>query len=288
VEWRALREQYWSDVYDTSSYERAPIDLLDRASVLNNCDSIVLWIGTGLAEQLLQVWLVQFLGLLGIDIARLRVIQFHRVGQARAEVLGIGELNLDYLRAHPPEQVLGAEDIAELNAAWTAVASPEPGALLSFLARGVGHLPFLARNLRLLLARYPDYRMGLGIWDKLLLQYTLDHGPRAVRIVGSAMTHDFHYPDSVGDVYLFARLQRLADPRLPHPLVVLEGSGTAIRNTEARLTDVGHAVLRGEANAVQLNGIDDWVAGVHLESRTGRVWFNQEGALVEREIPTTR
>jgi Domain of unknown function (DUF1835) len=291
AEWRELRERYWTDIDTgeglwTSSYERAPVDLLDKAGVFNNCDSIALWIGTGLAEQLLQVWLVQLLRLLGIDLARLRVIQFHRVGQARPEVLGIGELNLDYLRAHPPEQALDPDSVAELNSAWAAVTSTDPAALLSFLARGAGHLPFLSRSLRLLLARYPDYQTGLSIWDRLLLQYTLDQGPRAVRIVGSAMTHDFHYPDGVGDVYLFARLQRLADPRLPRPLVVLEGSGTAMRNTEARLTDGGRAVLRGEANAVQLNGIDDWVAGVHLDSRTGRVWFNQEGTLVEREIPT--
>jgi hypothetical protein len=290
AEWRALRERYWADLCsdddDWTSYERAPIDLLDRAGVFNNCDSIVLWIGTGLAEQLLQVWLVQLLGILNVEPARLRVIQFHRLDQARAEVVGIGELNPDQFRAHPPEQALGAEDIAELNSAWAAVTSPDPAALLSFLVRGAGHLPFLSRSLRLLLARYPDYQTGLSIWNRLLLQCTLDRGPVAARIIGDTMAHDFYRPDWVGDLYLFARLRRLADPRLPHPLVALGGSGTAIRGTEVRLTDVGHAVLRGEANAVQLNDVDDWVAGVRLDSSTGRVWFNQEGRLVEREIPT--
>jgi hypothetical protein len=291
AEWRSLRERYWTDLHRsegfwTSSYERAPFDLLDRAGVLTNCDSIVLWIGTGLAEQLLQVWLVQLLRLLGVDLARLRVIQFHRVGQARAEVVGIGELNPDQLRAHPPEQALGTEDIAELDEAWAAVTSPDPATLLSFLARGAGHLPFLTRSLGLLLGRYPDYQTGLGIWDRLLLEFTRDRGPLAARIIGYTMAHSFYRPDWVGDFYLFARLQRLADQRSPHPLVTLAGDSTVIRGTEIRLTDVGHAVLRGEANAVELNGIDDWVAGVHLDSRAGRVWCHREGALVERPVPT--
>ena len=46
------------------------------------------------------------------------------------------------------------------------------------------------------------------------------------------------------------------------------------------ITDAGRAVLNGEANAVALNGIDDWVAGVHLDSKAGRVWFHRDGELV--------
>lgn len=40
------------------------------------------------------------------------------------------------------------------------------------------------------------------------------------------------------------------------------------------------AILAGEGNAVEWNGIDDWVAGVHLDSRTGRVRFHTEQTLV--------
>jgi hypothetical protein len=31
---------------------------------------------------------------------------------------------------------------------------------------------------------------------------------------------------------------------------------------------------------VEWNGIDDWVAGVRLDSRNGRVWFHREQTLV--------
>jgi len=46
-------------------------------------------------------------------------------------------------------------------------------------------------------------------------------------------------------------------------------------------------MLNGEANAVHLNGVDDWIAGVHLESRAGRVWFSRDGTLIS-EIPRTK
>jgi len=38
-------------------------------------------------------------------------------------------------------------------------------------------------------------------------------------------------------------------------------------------------VLAGDANAVELNGIDDWVLGVHLDSATGAVWYLKQGTL---------
>ena len=55
------------------------------------------------------------------------------------------------------------------------------------------------------------------------------------------------------------------------------------RNTRAAvLTDAGESVLAGHANAVELNGIDDWVLGVHLDSENGSVWYRKDGALVPR------
>ena len=48
------------------------------------------------------------------------------------------------------------------------------------------------------------------------------------------------------------------------------------------LTPHGEAILAGDGNAVEWNGIDDWVGGVHLDSRSGRVWFHRDGMLIRR------
>ena len=39
-------------------------------------------------------------------------------------------------------------------------------------------------------------------------------------------------------------------------------------------------MLAGRRNFVELNGVDDWVGGVHLDSRTGVVWFRRGEELV--------
>ena len=93
------------------------------------------------------------------------------------------------------------------------------------------------------------------------------------------MVHDMDFPEWMGDTYLFQRLRRLGDITLQKPLLTLSGDTKRLRETEVRLTQYGEAVLAGKGNAVEWNGIDDWVAGVHLNSRHGRVWFRKEQTL---------
>ena len=78
----------------------------------------------------------------------------------------------------------------------------------------------------------------------------------------------------------FLRLRRLADPALPRPAVTLSGERTSICGTEVRLTSDGEQFLMGQSNFVELNGIDDWVCGVHLDSRVGHVWYHQDGKII--------
>ena len=75
-------------------------------------------------------------------------------------------------------------------------------------------------------------------------------------------------------------------------LAALEGGATALGDVELgpaptagapRRLD-GEAILAGRGNAVEWNGIDDWVAGVHLHSRNGRVWFHSKQTLIRRAI----
>lgn len=88
--------------------------------------------------------------------------------------------------------------------------------------------------------------------------------------------------DLVGDPYLFSRLRGLASSNLAHPLVTMSGDPYDMRNCGVVITDVGESVLAAEANAVDLNGIDDWILGVHLDSERGSVWHQREGKLVTR------
>jgi hypothetical protein len=126
-------------------------------------------------------------------------------------------------------------------------------------------MPILHRVMRCLIRRYPDIRSGTSVWDERLLHYTMERGPMAARVLAHTMTCD-DGPDLVGDAYLFQRLMRLADPNLASPLVSVTGSSRRLRECRVALTPFGRSVLAGEANQVEINGIDDWIGGVHLTS----------------------
>jgi hypothetical protein len=76
-------------------------------------------------------------------------------------------------------------------------------------------------------------------------------------------------------------LLQLGDSALAHPLVKISGNPTTMRDCEVSLSEAGESVLAGRANAVELNGIDDWVLGVHLDSKLDRVWYRKDGVLME-------
>jgi len=102
-------------------------------------------------------------------------------------------------------------------------------------------------------------------------------------VVGYTLADFDDVQDPVGDVWLFWRLHRLSAPGLDRPAATLAGTRTAMAGTEVRLTEDGRQMLHGQLNFVALNGIDDWVGGVHLDSRAGRLWFRNGGTLVRDE-----
>src|SRR5690242_17997288 len=53
-EWRKRREAYWGDIYQGDiSFNESKRDLLTNSSIVSEAESLLLWLGTGLAEQLL-------------------------------------------------------------------------------------------------------------------------------------------------------------------------------------------------------------------------------------------
>jgi hypothetical protein len=56
-----------------------------------------------------------------------------------------------------------------------------------------------------------------------------------------------------------------------------------MREAEVHLTESGKDVLAGRLNFVTVNGIDDWVCGIHLDSVAGHVWFQRNGILVDNQ-----
>lgn len=279
-EWAQLRQAYWDSLTAGDEPHRINPDMLDNTQALREADSIVLWLGTGAAEQLLFAWIVQYLKLIGSS-AQLQLVQFTYDHRYKTEVWGTGLLDPDEFKQHPPVQPVWAETLTQLERLWERVTSPDPAGLLAVLTGQSALLPYSRSALKQHFLRYPDFQTGLGRWESELLLRTKEKGPRAARVIGEVMGVNFD-ADLVGDGVLFSRLHDLASPDLPHPLVTLSGETYNIQKCQVALTDAGESVLAGHANAVELNGIDDWVLGVHLDSQTGSVWYRKDGALVPR------
>lgn len=279
-DWRDLRRAYWRSLRpdDGSAYEEDDRDVLTRRERFRGARTITLWLGTGLGEQLMLLWVVALLRRLGINPDKCRIVQYNL--ERGHEVVSIGVLDPSRFKEHPRPTRLEETAIEEATAGWKAVTASEPTTLLAFLSNQNQTLPYLNRGLSSLLFHYPDLVTGLNAWEYQLLQYVRDEGPKAIRVVGYTMAHDMEFPEWMADDYLSDRLHRLADLALPRPLLTLSGDTTSLRGTEVGLTQHGNAILAGRGNAVEWNGLDDWIGGVHLDSRNGRVWFRNERRLL--------
>jgi hypothetical protein len=151
--WRDVRESYLRslDIDDMSfSFAEDDRDLLTNRERLRSAETITLWLGTGLAEQLLMVWVITLLRRLDVDAGRCRIVQF---GFDRGhEVIAMGVIPPSRFKEHPPAVTLTDEAIQEATRAWNAVTcgftasrpwflGPEPRAQFqSNACLGVGNL----------------------------------------------------------------------------------------------------------------------------------------------------
>ena len=285
--WRRKRRDYWHSVIGSGfggpKENDNPALLYDRLSAgksdLNGADSIFLWFGTTLQEQLLLAWVVTVFRHLGIETEPLRLLEVspHRPEFDRSiAILDSENLKRTRLWRRPAEG-----ETASYDTAWRAVSCPSPEDLIAFCRPDSMNPTPLKEALCAFMAHYPAVDTGLNYWDRIILANCRKRGPKAARIIGYTMGHDLKYPDwSGGDIYLFHRLKRLGDRRLAHPLLTLTGDPSEIRSADAAITETGRMVLAGEANHAVLNGIDDWVGGVHLKARSGSPWLFDGKTLV--------
>ena len=282
--WRSTRNRFirenLSEQWDICSDSLADYDLTMQTERLGDATAVVVWVGRGLPEQLLLAWLVFFFDCLELDLSAIWVVQFENI-PPRYPVIAIGFTSPEHIREfHPGPRQLNSEEVEELRRAWRVFTSHDPNDLATYVA-GTSPMPSLLDAMSQLVDRYPDRRSGLNIWEEALLYYATEKAPRAVRAVGATMAYvGSERLDYVSDDYLFPRLMALGRSDLASPLIKITGSSQIMRVSKVTLTRFGQRVLAGEANHVEVNGIDDWVGGVHLSTAEGNVTFRDGDRLV--------
>jgi hypothetical protein len=290
--WIDERRTYWTSLGwredDVGRVDRrfAKGDLITAAPSDLDADEIILWVGTGLDDQIVVAWLPSFLRAVGVRPGELKVVQWQR-NSRDVEIASLGMLDPTEFVAAPPSRALTEENLAELDVVWRALTSADPAELMALLRTPSVRFPSLGRALREGPLRYPDAASGLNVWEMRLLHNVRRVGPIGGRVIGNALADGYDLlrdgrtgRDVVGDGWLVERMFRLADSSLREPALEIAGTRDEHGSSEVRLTPFGQRILDGKANFVVANGIDDWVFGVHLQSDGGQVWFCRDGDLV--------
>ena len=116
---------------------------LDR---LADADEVVLWLGTGLAEQIALAWIPQVLRVIGGRADSIRLVQFERTFGGAA-IPTISVLTGAELRTGPTARPVDIEGLDYLGKAWTALTASEPVALTDFIDKVPTPFPVLCTAL---------------------------------------------------------------------------------------------------------------------------------------------
>jgi hypothetical protein len=273
-EWLTIRAQHLSvsygvEVQQCSEELAAQAEKLAAAVASEN--EIVLWFEHDLFCQIHLVDLLDWFSSQKLSNTKLSLICINEF-PGKENFRGLGELSADELASlFPARQTVTAEQLFTASAAWRAYRSDDPTAVENFLLTDTTALPFLDAAFHAHLHRFPSTANGLGHVENRALQLIA----AGAQDFGS-LFREFNLTESIygfGDAQLWLTIRQLGNG--PAPLVSIAGFETEswagqsltpelAQQARFRITDAGEAALANEADFIILNGIDEWLGGVHL------------------------
>ena len=196
--------------------------------------------------------------------------------------IGLGQLNAEQLASLQPARTpVAAAQFALASEAWQAYRADDPRELFAVMVRlratPANGLPFLHDAIHRLFEEYPSTTNGLSRTADAILRAVATESSEAgalFRATQAAEPRPF-----MGDSGFFQVIERLASARVP--LVTIAppslrytdgGDVLDLRAHAVAITEAGCDVLAGRADAVALNGIDEWRGGVRLGGRDRSPW----------------
>ncbi|KQX63783.1 MULTISPECIES: DUF1835 domain-containing protein [unclassified Paenibacillus] len=233
-------------------------------------DEVVLWFEHDLYDQLILCYLLSRLFALpnrSFKLSLLSINQFpgveffHGLGQLNEDQ--ITQLNHKWLPVNEDQLLLACK-------VWTAYSASEPLLMETLLEEDLSALPFLKKALEANSERYPSSQNGLSANQQLILELIGEEEMPILSLFKSVGQTASHY--GLGDLQFWAIVDSIRKCEVP--LVHLIGGDKLPSYSEAlppqfekwRLhrTDMGKLVHTCELDHLYLNGIDDWIGGVHL------------------------
>jgi len=269
-DWRRVRTQHLSDAYgiDSQECERDLLRQEQKLAGFPDHEEVVLWFEHDLFCQVNLIYLLDWFSQRDLGKTKLSLIcasSFPGIKNFR----GLGQLNADQLASlFDSRHEVTTTEMELAAAAWDAYCSPDPTTIETLLRNDASVLPFLRAALRGHLARFPSVRNGLGRIENRGLELIHTGLKEFVRLFPKFGDAEPVY--GLGDFQFWLALRRLSDAREPLLNVTNRSARNGkldsdkVRQFAFEITEKGEAVLRGEADFVELNGIDLWLGGLHL------------------------
>lgn len=263
-----IAAQGWGKLYEVKASFAERDGLMAR---FREHDEIVLWFEHDLYDQLQLIQLLAWFFARERGATKLSLIcigeypgihPFH----------GLGQLTADQMAAlFPVRHIVTHKELKTGFLAWQAFTAPDPTEIEKLLATNLTALPFLHDALLRHLQQFPSTQNGLARTEHQILTAvaTGRQTPGEIFVFDQAQEeHVF-----MGDWTLWSYVKRLCEA--PEPLLRL-ANGARFQlpqddqNPEflaqtLQLTEAGQAVYENEFDAIDLNGIDRWLGGVHLQ-----------------------
>jgi hypothetical protein len=279
----AVRAGFLADAYGLSP-EKCEKDLREQEAWLGEFSEhyeTILWFEHDLFCQIHLIYLLDWFAKQSTGKTRLSLIcvgAFPGVGDFR----GLGQLTGGQLASlFDGRHYVTEAELSLAARAWAAYSSANPHEIDRLLAEDTSAIPFLERALRLHLTRFPSVKNGLGQVEHSALEM-ISGGAVGFKslFLEFAKTEPVY---GMGDAQFWSALTRLTKAR--DPLITVSGLAGSRSNryhdASFDLTATGRAVLAGERDFIEANGIDLWLGGVHLVD--GSVWRRDErNALTRR------
>jgi Domain of unknown function (DUF1835) len=270
--WRDMRARFmdeagYATLEDAHRYLRACDDAL---ATFSRHEEVVIWLDHRLSDQLILVKVLDWFSRQSLGVVKLSLIDVGRVI--------LGELTADQLASlADTRRPITDVQLRLAQVAWSAFTSPDPSAVERFIETDTGALPFIAAAFRRHLEQFPSVDGGVSRTERQALSILREHGSLLGRQLFAAVQR-LEQQIFMGDGSFYRIMSGLSAAR--HPLLKVSDPSQAGLGI-VTITEAGRNVIEGRADHIELNGIDQWLGGVHLKGdHAAWRWDRTSGRLV--------
>jgi len=236
-------------------------------------EETVLWFEHDLYDQLQLIQILDWFLLherAGRRLSLICIGKFPGIGRFK----GLGQLTSEQLFSlFDKRQEVTLADLKYAAEAWAAFSSPDPRDIEEVISIRTDNLPYLKGALQRHLEQFPSVQTGLARTEWQILEAVAagNHLREEVFLGDQDKEERVFLGDAVFDAYA----RRMCDCREPLLAWFMD---------RCEITPAGERVLRGQADAVELNGFSRWLGGVHLKGRQVEWrWDEKQKRLIRKD-----